>query len=100
MCIRDSKDGELVAQSDGPPRAGTYPTSIWDAGERVVDERVLVLPPDLPAGRYRLLAGLYDPATGTRLPAFDLDGNRRPDDAVGFATVDILGSPAGIETEK
>lgn len=95
-----NKDGELVAQSDGPPRAGTYPTSIWDAGERVVDERVLVLPPDLPAGRYRLLAGLYDPATGTRLPAFDLDGNRRPDDAVGFATVDLLGSPAGTESEK
>jgi hypothetical protein len=95
-----NESGELVAQSDGPPRAGAFPTSIWDAGERLVDERVLVLPPDLPAGRYRLLAGLYDPGTGTRLPAFDLDGNRHPDDAAGFATVDIPGSPAGIETEK
>ena len=30
--------GEIVAQSDMMPRKGTYPTSVWDAGESVSDQ--------------------------------------------------------------
>lgn len=82
--------GELVAQSDGPPRAGAYPTGIWSAGEQVVDERVLALPPDLLPGTYAILIGLYDPATGARLPVYDADGTRRPDDAIELAGVGIV----------
>lgn len=55
--------GTLVAQRDGPPAAGTRPTTTWQPGERVVDRRALVLP----AGEFRLRAGLYD-ASGARLP--------------------------------
>ena len=83
------ENGQLVAQSDGPPRAATYPTSIWSAGERVIDERTLVLPPDLPPGIYTVLVGLYDPASGTRLPATQPDGTRYPGDAAVVTTVGI-----------
>lgn len=58
------EDGRLVAQSDAWP--GGRPTSSLQAGERVTDEHRLKLPPDLPAGEYRLTIGVYDPVTGTR----------------------------------
>jgi hypothetical protein len=60
-------DGEVVSQHDGPPQDGAYPTSTWDAGEVVVDERILLLPPDLTPGLYSLWVGLYLPASGERL---------------------------------
>jgi hypothetical protein len=67
--------GELTGQADGPPAANHYPTTIWRLGEIVQDSR-----PVPPGDHY--LVGLYDPATGERLPAFAVDGTRLPDDAV------------------
>ncbi len=60
---------EIVTQQDQAPLHGNYPTSVWDAGEGVLDERELQLPPVLPPGEYRLALGLYLPETGERLPA-------------------------------
>lgn len=59
-------DGELVEQSDGPPTGGVYPTSAWQPGEVVVDGRQWTT--NLSPGRYLLQVGLYDLATGGRLP--------------------------------
>ncbi len=84
--------GELVAQSDGPPQGGAYPTSIWAAEEQVADARALALPGDLPPGEYVLLVGLYDPASGARLPAIAAGGNRAPNDAVELARI-VVGAP-------
>jgi hypothetical protein len=67
--------GELTSQADGPPVANHYPTTIWRPGEIVQDSRLV------PPGDHYLI-GLYDPATGERLPAFTADGTRLPDDAV------------------
>jgi uncharacterized membrane protein len=60
-------DGQLVAQRDGPPASGARPTTTWQPDEVIVDRRIVAIPADLPAGDYRLLAGLYDPTTGSRL---------------------------------
>ena len=46
---------------------GRYPTSAWEAGERIIDNRLIALPADLPGGQYRLIVGLYDPLDGMRL---------------------------------
>lgn len=59
-------DDRPLAQADGQPQHGAYPTSVWQPGEGIVDTHRIVLPADLPPGTYRLLAGLYDPATGAR----------------------------------
>lgn len=64
--LRDEA-GQLVAQADGPPLDGWYPTSWWPAGERVTDEHAFPLPDDVRPGRYQLVTGLYDPTTGNRL---------------------------------
>ena len=67
--------GQLRGQADSPPRSGKYPTSVWDAGEFIADLHTLSLPPDLPAGEYRLAVGLYDPQSGERVYTLDEDGN-------------------------
>jgi len=65
--LRDPRTGEVVAQADGPPLDGWYPTSWWAPGEVVVDERVFPLPSDTPPGEYELIIGWYDLAGGERL---------------------------------
>lgn len=68
----DPEDGDrLVAQRDGPPLNGRWPTSLWLPGVSMDDVYTISLPPDLPPGTYDLLVGLYDPLTGDRLPLPD-----------------------------
>lgn len=59
--------GRLVAQQDRWPVENAWPPTCWPEGEQVVDPYTLALPADLPVGRYALVAGLYDAATGERL---------------------------------
>lgn len=59
--------GKLVAQSDSRPANGAYPVLAWAPGEAIADPHTLALPAALAAGRYRLVAGLYDPS-GQRFP--------------------------------
>jgi hypothetical protein len=57
---------------DSVPQEGGYPTIWWLPGEVVADRLTLDLPVDAPQGaEYRLIVGLYDPATGERLPVAD-----------------------------
>ncbi|MEJ2149754.1 MAG: hypothetical protein P8Z40_09750 [Chloroflexota bacterium] len=65
----------LLAQSDGPPRDGLYPTDLWPVGALVPDAHRLTLPADLPGGVYELRIGLYDLASGARLPGPEPDGS-------------------------
>lgn len=70
--------GAQIAQQDAEPFAGEYPTSLWEAGERVRDPRFIALPPEA----RRLRIGWYDRQTGQRLAAHMADGRRWPDDVV------------------
>ena len=69
------ESGHVVAQADGVPVGGRYPTSAWGPGEQIVDTRQLSLPADLPAGSYRLVIGLYSPADGGRLQSAQGDAD-------------------------
>ncbi len=80
--------GQPVAQHDSPPRYGRYPTSIWDADEAVLDVHEFVAPADLAPGAYCLIAGLYDPVTGARLPVLD-DAGQPIGDHVLLATITV-----------
>ena len=64
--VRDA-DNHIVAQKDDQPQAGAYPTSFWDAGEVVIDDRVIEIPTNAPAGKFPIKIGLYRPANGSRL---------------------------------
>ncbi len=65
--VRDAT-GAIIAQADGPPRGGLYPTGLWAAGEVVADPRWFPASARPPAGDYALVVGLYDPDTGDRWP--------------------------------
>jgi hypothetical protein len=64
----------IVAQMDSPPANGTYPTSLWEPGEIIRDSVQVPLPSGIPPGEYEVIVGLYDFATGGRLPALDEHG--------------------------
>lgn len=59
--------GTIVAQRDAPPRAGAYPTSLWEVGEIIKDEYELHLPAHARAP-FSLVIGMYSPITQQRLP--------------------------------
>ena len=58
---------QVVAQHDAPPLGGESPTSNWQPGMVVMDNRGVLIQPGTAPGDYRLIAGMYDPATGQRL---------------------------------
>lgn len=60
-------DGRPLAQADGPPAFGAYPTSAWQPGDLIRDVHDLVVPADIRPGRYWLLTGLYAAPNGPRL---------------------------------
>ena len=68
--------GPVWAQHDGQPLGGQYPTHSWLTGRVVKDRHVLTLPPDMPPGEYQVEVGLYDLASGMRLPVIPPDGMR------------------------
>ena len=77
--------GKIVAQSDAPPAAG-YTTDRWAPGEVVIDSHTLR---PQTAGRYRLLAGMYDPVNGQRLAAQDEGGRSLPEHAIPLGQVNV-----------
>jgi len=60
---------------------GTYPTNRWLESE-VVDRYAITVQPDAPPGLYRIEVGMYLLETGQRLPVFDGQGQRMPEDRV------------------
>ena len=72
-----NQKGELVAQGDGPPRYGTYPTTFWEPGEVIPDEHKILLQ-EIEPGAYALAVGFYDPLTGERLQV-RVKGEARPE---------------------
>ncbi len=72
------EEGQMVGQGDRLPAGGTYLTTEWPVGARVVDRQKVEVKAEAPAGRYYLKIGLYDWATGERLAV--LDENGQPQD--------------------
>ncbi|MSP12594.1 MAG: hypothetical protein EXR62_06515 [Chloroflexi bacterium] len=60
-------DGKLVAQHDGPPVAGTRPTTSWIQGEIITDRHELQFVTSDYRGAAKVEVGLYDAATIVRL---------------------------------
>ena len=97
--------GQLAAQHDSEPGDGLTPTTSWVPSQAIADRYGVFLPPDLPPGRYTLIVGLYDIATGERLPLASGDDHvvlcdvevRSP--AAGATSINAI-DPAGIWEER
>jgi 4-amino-4-deoxy-L-arabinose transferase-like glycosyltransferase len=77
--VVDAQD-MICGQRDSMPVDGQRPTSGWVSGEIVVDNyRIEIRDGGAPGDGYRLAIGLYDPATGERLPVVDAHGETLAD---------------------
>ncbi len=81
--------GALVFQQDKVTLNELLPTRTWTPGAALRDAYSMVVPADLPAGRYRVLAGLYDPATGMRLRVTNAGGDEGGD-TVWLGDVEVV----------
>lgn len=64
--LLDARD-QVIAQRDAEPAGESHPTDTWTAGEIVLDNHGLLIPPGTPPGSYRRIVGLYDVETLERL---------------------------------
>jgi len=84
-------DGQPLAQADGQPLDGSYPTNYWRVGEILGDPHHLEIPVGTPPGEYELRVGMYLLSTGERLPMLG-PGGQVLDDGITLDPVTV-GSP-------
>ncbi len=73
----------LQAQGDSDPGGGLQPTSTWPVGRVIVDKHRVFVPKSVYApSQLRLDVGLYDYATGERLPTSEGDAH-----TIGYVSV-------------
>ncbi|MCB9421091.1 MAG: glycosyltransferase family 39 protein [Ardenticatenaceae bacterium] len=71
-----------------------YPSTQWQAGEMIVQQVNVPVPPGTPPGAaYHLRVGQFNQATGERLPRLDADGRYAGDSFVIADTAVIASSP-------
>jgi hypothetical protein len=81
-------DGEKAAQSDHAPGVSLdYPPTRWRMGDVIVDEHIIHLPAAMQPGDYYLMVGMYNWATGQRLPVRGLDEAQEFSTRLGQALV-------------
>ncbi|MFL7791319.1 MAG: ArnT family glycosyltransferase [Anaerolineae bacterium] len=73
-------DGLPHGQLDVFPGGGAAPTSSWAPGQVILDKLSLPIAADAAPGTYHVAVGLYDAASGGRLPITNASGQRLPDD--------------------
>lgn len=77
----------IWGQEDIAPQHGERPTTGWSVGEVVADAHRVPIQANAPPGDYEIEVGMYDPATGRRLPV-DEEG-QPPGDRVVLQVVHI-----------
>ncbi len=81
----NAQTGSFIwGQQDNEPVSDTRPTSTWRVGEVIVDSYGIAIDPAAPGGDYTVEIGMYDPATGTRVPVLDRKGSPVADHIVLF----------------
>jgi hypothetical protein len=82
-------EGGILTQRDRVPGLGARPTTTWEKGEILVDRYYVPIGLAVPAGRYQLAVGLYDPQTGERLATFGSGGERLAQDRILLERVQV-----------
>ena len=66
---------DVWGAQDGGPLWDAMPTSLWEEGMVVADERRIPILPGTPPGEYQIEMGMYDPMTMVHLEPVDMAGN-------------------------
>lgn len=75
--VHYERGGQIIAQADGVPAAGYYPTTKWRPGDFFYDERSLAVTEILPQDQ--IWVGMYNFQTGDRLPVLASASSVRDD---------------------
>ncbi len=81
-------NGNLVAQDDGMPLDGRWPTTCWQMGHGFDDRREIKLPDQIQAGLYRVRIGFYWLPTNERAPVA-IGAADQARDSVELGTIEI-----------
>jgi hypothetical protein len=81
--------GQIIAQHDGEPVAGRIPTSTWREGDTIIDTHRLEWQTQEYTGPVSAKVGLYSLQTLQRLPAYESEGERLPDDCIVLGEISI-----------
>lgn len=84
-------DGGAALSVEGEANNGAAPTWRWQSGDSIDARWQLRLPDELQPGRYELVVGMYDPATGQRLAAWQRTPSiaRFWSDALPLGTIEV-----------
>jgi hypothetical protein len=90
-------NGQWVAGFDQAPGATRFPTRVWQAGDQVVGEMIVQVPPEVSPGEYSAWLGLYDAnsAGAQRLPVTEADGLPTAHEMIELGKVQVM--PASTE---
>ena len=87
--VAGSGGTRLIAQHDGQPCQGLYPTSRWRSGDVIPDSFAVTIPQGTPAGDYPLAVGWYQYPSIERLTLVSAD-NPLTDNRAVIASVTVL----------
>jgi hypothetical protein len=79
----------MAAQVDQPPLRGGNPTHTWQRDELIVDQVTLTVAATALSGEYTLNTGLYDPASGERVPLLAASGEELRDRQLPLTTLTV-----------
>ena len=79
----------MAAQVDQPPLRGGNPTHTWQRDELIVDQVTLTVAANALSGEYTLNTGLYDPASGERVPLLAASGEELRDRQLPLTTLTV-----------
>jgi hypothetical protein len=91
--IVSRESGQPVAQGmDSMPDAGFAPTSQWQVGELVYDNRAIQLPVDIAVGEYHIWILLYPAASGGT-ERLSVTGDETIEDEIGVLPITLTVAP-------
>jgi hypothetical protein len=79
----------MWAQHDGDPVEGFTPTTRWLPGEVIADRHALYIPPEAPAGTYKLFTGMYEWETVRNLSILTPDA-ASPNNRIFLGEVEVV----------
>jgi len=68
-----------IAQADGDAWLGMLPLTVWQPGDTIREQRIILLPEGIAPNHHELRIGAYNRVTGERLPATTPQGEPLPD---------------------
>ncbi|MGQ9503129.1 MAG: hypothetical protein ACUVSB_13855, partial [Anaerolineae bacterium] len=83
-----NETGSFIAGHDSFPGNGQIPTHTWRRGHVYADHHTIMLPTDLPYGRYTVVTGMYDYEL-RRIRAYQSDGSSYQDFAIPIGELNL-----------